>query len=90
MPDAKFIKPWHGSSGQEIQLHRSVYSTAFDVSRPTISHHLKVLYSAGLLECERRGTGVYCCWVISDALQQLSGILECDAGPAVTSPECVR
>lgn len=31
----------------------------FDVSQPTISHHLKVLRSAGLVGSERRGTWVY-------------------------------
>jgi ArsR family transcriptional regulator len=31
----------------------------FDVSQPTVSHHLKVLRSAGLVDCERRGTWVY-------------------------------
>jgi ArsR family transcriptional regulator len=31
----------------------------FDVSQPTISHHLKVLREAGLLTCERRATWVY-------------------------------
>ena len=31
----------------------------FDVSGPTISHHLKVLREAGLIEGERRGTWVY-------------------------------
>lgn len=31
----------------------------FDVSQPTISHHLKVLRSAGLVDSERRGTWVY-------------------------------
>lgn len=32
---------------------------AFDLSGPTISHHLKTLREAGLLDCERRGTWVY-------------------------------
>lgn len=32
---------------------------AFDLSQPTISHHLKVLYDAGLLDREKRGTWVY-------------------------------
>jgi ArsR family transcriptional regulator, arsenate/arsenite/antimonite-responsive transcriptional repressor len=29
------------------------------LTQPTVSHHLKVLYDAGLLERERRGTWVY-------------------------------
>ena len=29
------------------------------LSQPTVSHHLKVLYEAGLLERERRGLWVY-------------------------------
>lgn len=32
---------------------------AFDLSGPTISHHLKTLKQAGLVESERRGTWVY-------------------------------
>ncbi len=32
---------------------------AFDLSQPTISHHLKVLHEAGLLDREKRGTWVY-------------------------------
>lgn len=32
---------------------------AFDLSQPTISHHLKVLHSAGLLDREKRGVWVY-------------------------------
>jgi ArsR family transcriptional regulator len=32
---------------------------AFDLSQPTISHHLKVLHDAGLLEREKRGVWVY-------------------------------
>lgn len=31
----------------------------FDLSQPTISHHLKLLREAGLIESERRGTWVY-------------------------------
>lgn len=32
---------------------------AFDLSQPTISHHLKVLHEAGLLERSKRGVWVY-------------------------------
>ncbi|MEH6793027.1 ArsR/SmtB family transcription factor [Rhodococcoides navarretei] len=49
-------------------------SPAFDLSQPTISHHLKVLREAGLLDCERRGTWVYYS-VVPAALQQLSAVL---------------
>ncbi len=30
----------------------------FDLSKPTISHHLKVLEAAGLVRSERRGTSI--------------------------------
>jgi len=46
----------------------------FDVTQPTISHHLKVLRESGLLECERRGTWVYY-WVVPSALARLSFVL---------------
>lgn len=32
---------------------------AFDLSQPTISHHLKVLHEVGLLDRARRGVWVY-------------------------------
>src|SRR5947199_7754804 len=34
-------------------------NAAFDLSQPTISHHLKVLREAGLVEASRRGTWAY-------------------------------
>jgi ArsR family transcriptional regulator, arsenate/arsenite/antimonite-responsive transcriptional repressor len=34
-------------------------SDAFDLSQPTISHHLKVLHEAGLLDRDKRGVWVY-------------------------------
>ena len=46
----------------------------FDVSQPTISHHLKVLRDADLVGSERRGTWVYY-WVLPAALARLSGLL---------------
>src|SRR5580700_9677949 len=32
---------------------------AFDLSQPTISHHLKVLHQAGLVDRDKRGVWVY-------------------------------
>jgi ArsR family transcriptional regulator len=32
---------------------------SFDLSQPTISHHLKVLHDSGLLDREKRGVWVY-------------------------------
>ena len=34
-------------------------TSAFDLTQPTISHHLKVLREAGLITGQRRGTWVY-------------------------------
>ncbi|GAA1720560.1 metalloregulator ArsR/SmtB family transcription factor [Fodinicola feengrottensis] len=47
---------------------------AFDLTGPTISHHLKVLREAGLVDCQRRGTWVYY-WPIQEKLAQLSGLI---------------
>lgn len=46
----------------------------FDVSGPTISHHLRVLREAGLVDCERRGTWVYY-WPMRERLQWISALL---------------
>lgn len=50
----------------------------FDVTQPTISHHLKVLREAGLVGSERRGTWVYY-RVNPAALKRLSALLETPA-----------
>src|SRR5579871_2521353 len=34
-------------------------TAAFDLSQPTVSHHLRILREAGLVETERRGTWAY-------------------------------
>jgi ArsR family transcriptional regulator, arsenate/arsenite/antimonite-responsive transcriptional repressor len=64
-------------------------SDTFDLSQPTISHHLKVLRSAGLLDSERRASWVYY-RVIPAALQQLSEILQIEEGAAVQSETCTN
>jgi ArsR family transcriptional regulator len=48
---------------------------AFEVSGPTISHHLRVLREDGLVDCERRATWVYY-WIHPAALNQLGGLLQ--------------
>lgn len=64
-------------------------SDSFDLSQPTISHHLKVLRQAGLLDCERRGTWVYY-WVIPAALQQLSAVLLVEGTSVSAAGSCAE
>ena len=56
----------------------------FDVTGPTISHHLRVLREAGLIDCQRRGTWVYY-WVIPARLRALSRLLD-PAGTMLPAP----
>ncbi|GAA3515316.1 ArsR/SmtB family transcription factor [Actinocatenispora rupis] len=51
----------------------------FELTGPTISHHLKVLRQAGLIDCERRGTWVYY-WIVPAMLSRLAGLLAVPAG----------
>jgi ArsR family transcriptional regulator, arsenate/arsenite/antimonite-responsive transcriptional repressor len=43
----------------------------FDVGQPTVSHHLKVLREAGIVDSERRGLWAYY-YVVPDSLKELS------------------
>jgi ArsR family transcriptional regulator, arsenate/arsenite/antimonite-responsive transcriptional repressor len=45
-------------------------NAAFDLSQPTISHHLRVLRDAGLVESSRRGTWMYY-RLVPESVQQL-------------------
>ncbi|MET8992965.1 metalloregulator ArsR/SmtB family transcription factor [Nonomuraea wenchangensis] len=54
---------------------------AFDLTAPTISHHLKVLRTAGLIGSERRGTWVYY-WIIPDHVARLGTLFTPLAEPA--------
>lgn len=51
---------------------------SFGLTGPTISHHLKVLRSVGLIDCERRATWVYY-WVKPATLARLGGLLDIQA-----------
>jgi ArsR family transcriptional regulator len=46
----------------------------FDLSQPTVSHHLKVLREAGIVGSERQGLWAYY-YVEPESLQELSGWL---------------
>ena len=49
---------------------------AFDLSQPTISHHLKVLHEAGLLHRDKRGVWVYY-RARTEALASLGALIGC-------------
>lgn len=84
--DAERIAPMFKALGDPVRLRMASMiaaqpelcvceiSPAFDLSSGTISHHLKILREAGLVDCERRGTYVYY-WVQPDALGALSALL---------------
>src|SRR3954454_8153078 len=50
-------------------------TAAFDLSQPTISHHLKLLREAGLVEAERRGTWGYY-RLVPEAIEQLRSVFD--------------
>jgi ArsR family transcriptional regulator len=54
-------------------------TAAFDLTGPTISHHLKVLREAGLIGSQRRGTWVFY-WINPDLLTRMSGVLDVRPG----------
>ena len=51
----------------------------FDLSQPTVSHHLKVLHEAGLLDRDKRGVWVYY-KVRGEALSDLAKLIGGAAG----------
>jgi ArsR family transcriptional regulator, arsenate/arsenite/antimonite-responsive transcriptional repressor len=48
-------------------------TATFELSQPTVSHHLRILRDAGLVEAERRGTFAYY-RLVPDAVEQLRGV----------------
>ncbi|HEX4815380.1 MAG TPA: metalloregulator ArsR/SmtB family transcription factor [Nonomuraea sp.] len=57
---------------------------AFDLTAPTISHHLKVLRTAGLIDGERRGTWVYY-RILPETVNKLGALFAPLADPAPAS-----
>jgi ArsR family transcriptional regulator len=45
----------------------------FALSQPTVSHHLRILREAGIVEAERRGTFAYY-WLLPEAIERLRGV----------------
>ncbi len=58
---------------------------AFDLSQPTISHHLKLLRQAGLIDGERRGTWVHY-RLLPAMTDRLAGLLTRPAGEPLPAP----
>ena len=85
--EAERIAPMFKALGDPVRLRLAALIAAgdrvcvcdltphFALSGPTISHHLKVLREAGLVDCERKGTWVYY-WVRPDSLRSLSALLQ--------------
>jgi len=51
-----------GCTTSEAAMERTVGELAkeFDLALSTVSHHLKELRNAGLIECERQGQRIHC------------------------------
>jgi ArsR family transcriptional regulator len=64
-------------------------TAAFEVTAPTISHHLKVLRETGLIASERRGTWVYY-WILPGVLERLAALFSPQPAPAEQVPAGIR
>ncbi|MGQ4432537.1 ArsR/SmtB family transcription factor [Streptomyces sp. SAS_260] len=72
------------SRGRSGEVCVCELTPAFDLSQPTISHHLKLLRQAGLIDCERRGTWVYY-WAVPGVLDNLAAFLSAPQPTGVTA-----
>lgn len=59
----------------------------FDLSQPTVSHHLRVLRESGLVVSERRGTWVYY-RVVPSALAEVAEVLMESASVSGAAQDC--
>lgn len=85
--DAERLAPMFKALGDPVRLRMTSMiasvpelcvceiTPAFDLSSATISHHLKTLREAGIVDSERRGTYVYY-WIQPDAIAALAALLK--------------
>ena len=57
--------------GQRARLCVGDIAKCFKISRPAISHHLKILKTSGLVETEREGQEIY----YSARIERITGLL---------------
>ena len=55
-------------------------TATFDLSQPTVSHHLRILRDAGLVEAERRGTWAHY-RLVPETIERLREVVGRAAGP---------
>ena len=55
-------------AAQQKELCVCELEAHFDLSQPTVSHHLRILREAGVVTSERRGTWVY--YALEDGVRQ--------------------
>jgi ArsR family transcriptional regulator, arsenate/arsenite/antimonite-responsive transcriptional repressor len=61
------------------------FTTCCDVRQPTVSHHLRILKEAGVIDAERRGTSI---WyrIVPSAADRLRAL----AGELLGGPQVIR
>lgn len=59
------------STAEASQFCVGELGEGMDIAPSTLSHHLKELHRAGLIEMQRRGKNVVC-WVVPDTLNELA------------------
>ena len=60
------------------------FTSCCDVQQPTVSHHLRILKEAGVIEAERRGTSIYY-RLLPSAAERLRAI----AGELLGTPQLI-
>ena len=60
------------------------FTSCCDVSQPTVSHHLRILKEAGVIEAERRGT-----WIVYRLVPAAADRLRAIAGELVGTPQLI-